>query len=142
VVAGGDSPSGDGYFLNPTVLVDVDHSMTVMRDETFGPVLPIQKVVDADEAFTLAADTPYGLGASIYTSDPALVYRAAHELAVGNLWVNDPVVDNRAAPFGGMGASGHARELGLEGLEAFTVPRHVLWNTRQVIKDWWYRLEE
>jgi betaine-aldehyde dehydrogenase len=142
VAVGGDVPPGDGYFLNPTVLLDVDHSMDVMRDETFGPVLPIQRFAAADEAFALAADTPYGLGASIYTSDPELVYRAAHELAVGNLWVNDPVVDNQAAPFGGMRASGNARELGLEGLEAFTVPRHVLWNTRRDIKDWWYRLEE
>jgi betaine-aldehyde dehydrogenase len=142
IAAGGDIPPGDGYFLNPTVLVDVDHSMTVMKDETFGPVLPIQKVGDADEALALAADTPYGLGASIYTNDPSLVYRAAQELTVGNLWVNDPVVDNQAAPFGGMRASGNARELGLEGLEAFTVPRHVLWNTREEIKDWWYRLEE
>jgi betaine-aldehyde dehydrogenase len=142
IAAGGDVPAGDGYFLNPTVLLDVDHSMAVMQDETFGPVLPIQKVSDADEALTLAADTPYGLGASVYTNDPALVYRAAQELTVGNLWVNDPVVDNQAAPFGGMRASGNARELGLEGLEAFTVPRHVLWNTREEIKDWWYRLEE
>jgi len=142
VLAGGDAPPGDGYFLNPTVLVDVDHSMDVMKNETFGPVLPIQRISDADEGFALAADTPYGLGASIYTTDPALVYRAAEELAVGNLWVNDPVVDNQAAPFGGMRASGDARELGLEGLHAFTVPRHVLWNTNEDIKDWWYQVEE
>lgn len=141
LLTGGDAPPGPGYFLQPTVIADADHSMDVMKVETFGPVLPIQPFSDDDEAFRLAADTEYGLGASIYTNDPARVYRAAGELRVGNLWVNDPVVDNQAAPFGGMRASGNARELGLEGLEAFAAPMHLLWNTSNELKDWWYRQE-
>lgn len=138
VAAGGDAPDRPGFFMNPTVLVGVDHGMSVMRAESFGPLLPVMPFGDDDEAFRLAADTPYGLGASIYTLDARRVERAARELQVGNLWVNDPVVDNVAAPFGGMRASGNARELGLEGLFGFTAPRHVHWNLDLEPKPWWY----
>jgi len=97
---------------------------------------------DDDEAFSLAADTPYGLGASVYTADPERVRRAYEDLRVGTVWVNDPVVDNPAAPFGGMRASGNARELGVEGLAAFTDPKHVHWNLSLRAKPWWYPFEE
>lgn len=142
VATGGEALPRPGYFLSPAVVTGADHSMALMREETFGPVLPIVPFDDVDEALQLASDTPYGLGASIYTHDPALVYRAAQELRVGNLWVNDPVVDNPGAPFGGMRASGTARELGIEGLHAFTAPRHVLWNTDRERKPWWYTNKE
>lgn len=139
IVQGGAIPEGtSGFYLEPTIVVDVDHGMTLMQDETFGPVMPIMRFEDADEAFALASDTPYGLGASVYTRDAALVGRAYEELQVGTVWVNDPVVDNLAAPFGGMRASGNARELGLEGLESFTAARHVHWNLDLEDKPWWY----
>ncbi|MGD2042868.1 MAG: aldehyde dehydrogenase family protein [Acidimicrobiia bacterium] len=141
VVAGGSAIDGSGFFMEPTVLVNVDHGMGVMRDETFGPVLPIMAFASDDEAFTLAADTPYGLGASIYTENPGRVERAYRELNVGTLWVNDPVVDNLAAPFGGNRASGDARELGVEALESFTTARHVHWNLEVESKPWWFRPE-
>ncbi len=142
IVTGGEAIPGPGYFLRPTVVTGVDHSMRLMHDETFGPVLPVMPFDDDDEAFRLAADTPYGLGASLYTHTPSRVQRAAAELAVGNLWINDPVVDNQAAPFGGVRASGNARELGLEGLEAFTTAKHVHWNMELQEKSWWYPYEE
>jgi betaine-aldehyde dehydrogenase len=139
VLTGGRIPDGSsGFYLQPTVVVDVDHSMELMQEETFGPVLPIMAFDDDDEAFALAADTPYGLGASCYTHTPDRVRRAYEQLAVGTVWVNDPVVDNLAAPFGGMRASGNVRELGLEGMEAFTSMRHVHWNMRLEDKPWWY----
>lgn len=142
VVVGGSARPGPGYFMEPTVLVDVDHSMPIMQEETFGPVLPVMAFDSDDEAFSLAADTPYGLGASIYTSDARRVRRAYEELRVGNLWINDPVVDNQAAPFGGSRASGNARELGVEGLFAFTDIKHVHWNIDLQAKPWWYPYEE
>jgi betaine-aldehyde dehydrogenase len=142
VLTGGEPLDRPGFFVGPAVVVGVDHSMTLMREESFGPVMPIMSFDEDDEAFALAADTPYGLGASVYTSDPARVERAYRELRVGTVWVNDPVVDNLAAPFGGMRASGNVRELGLEGMDAFTVPRHVHWNLRLVEKPWWYPYEE
>lgn len=139
VVAGGAPLDRPGFFMTPTVAVDVDHEMGLMRDETFGPVLPIMKFSSDDEAFALAADTPYGLGASVYTETPSRVERAYRELNVGTVWVNDPVVDNLAAPFGGNRASGDARELGVEALESFTTARHVHWNLELEAKPWWYR---
>jgi len=138
VLTGGETIDRPGFYLQPTVLVGVDHEMAVMRDETFGPVMPIMAFADEDEAVRLAADTPYGLGASAYTSDPGRARRLYERLPVGMMWINDPVVDNLAAPFGGMRASGVARELGLEGLEAFTVARHVHWNLELEHKPWWY----
>lgn len=138
VVAGGEPIPGDGFYFRPTVVRDVDHSMTLMQEETFGPVLPVMAFDDVDEAFRLAGDTPYGLGASIYTQNPELVERAMRELRVGGLWINDAVVDNRAGPLAGTRASGNGRELGVEGLHAFTQVRHVQWSTRLESKPWWY----
>jgi len=139
VVAGGSTLDRPGFFMEPTVLVDVNHEMGIMREETFGPVLPIMSFSSEDEALALAADTPYGLGASIYTTMPRLVERAYRDLNVGTVWVNDPVVDNLAAPFGGNRASGDARELGVEALDSFTTARHVHWNLAQDPKSWWFR---
>lgn len=142
LVAGGIRLDRPGYFLGPAVLTGVDHTMDLMRDETFGPVLPIMAFDDDDEAFALAADTEYGLGVSIYTDDPRRVRRAYDELAVGDVWVNDPVVDNLAAPLGGMRGSGNARELGLEGLWSFTTTRHVHWNLTLERKPWWFTTDD
>ena len=136
---GGSPKEGPGFFMEATVLADVDHEMGIMRDETFGPVLAVMPFSSDDEAFELAADTPYGLGAGIYTESPSRVERAYRELNVGTLWVNDPVVDNLAAPFGGNRASGDARELGVEALDSFTTARHVHWNLALEPKPWWFR---
>lgn len=140
-VVGGSAIDGPGFFMEPTLMVDVDHEMEVMQEETFGPVMPVMSFADDDTAFRLAADTPYGLGASVYTETPARVERAYRELRVGTVWVNDPVVDNLAAPFGGNRASGDARELGVEALDSFTTARHVHWNLELVSKPWWFREE-
>lgn len=139
IVVGGSAMAGPGFFIEPTVLVGVNHDMALMREETFGPVLPIAPFASDDEAFALAADTPYGLGASVYTETPSRVERAYRELDVGTVWVNDPVVDNLAAPFGGNKSSGGARELGIEALESFTTARHVHWNLNLEPKPWWFR---
>jgi betaine-aldehyde dehydrogenase len=141
VVAGGHAVDRPGFFMEPTVMAGVDQDMEVMREETFGPVMPVMAFDDDDEAFGLAADTPYGLGASIYTTNPTRVERAYRELRVGTVWVNDPVADNLAAPFGGVRASGDARELGVEALDSFTTARHVHWNLELVPKPWWFREE-
>lgn len=138
VTTGGDRIDRAGYFLRPAVVADVHHDMEVMREETFGPVLPIMAFDEDDEALALAADTPYGLGASAYTNDPSRVRRVYDELPVGDVWINDPVVDNLAAPLGGMRGSGNARELGLEGLWSFTTTRHVHWNLTLERKPWWF----
>lgn len=141
VLVGGEPLDRPGFFFGPTVVSGAHHGMSLMTEETFGPVMPIMAFDTEDEAFALAADTRYGLGTSIYTKTSRLVERAWREMAVGTLWVNDPVVDNLAAPFGGMGASGTARELGPEALDSFTRPRHVHWNLDLERKQWWFREE-
>lgn len=138
VLTGGRALDRPGFFMAPTIVTDVDHTMAIATDETFGPVLPVMAFDDVDEAVALANDTPYGLGGSIYTSDPGVVERCWREIRTGMLHVNDPVVDNVAAPFGGVRASGDARELGWEAVEAFSVTKHVHWALTPERKPWWY----
>ncbi len=108
---------GDMWF-EPTVLVDVNHSMDVMREETFGPVLPIMKVSDETEALRLANDSPYGLSSSVWTTSDDRGRRVAGQLEAGNVCVNDCLVDYGISglPFGGVKNSGLGRTHGIEGL--------------------------
>lgn len=140
LLTGGRRPPGleRGFFYEPTVLTGVDHSFRIMREETFGPVIPIMPYRTFDEAIDLANDSDYGLGANLYTNDPRKVKRYYEEVKAGTLWVNDPLTDNDAGPFGGMKLSGGARELGEEGLEAFLETKHVHWDFEMRAKPWWY----
>ena len=83
VLVGGGRRDEDGHFFEPTVLVDVDHSMACMREETFGPTVPIMKVRDAEEAVRLANDSPYGLQASVWTKDAGKGERLARRIEAG-----------------------------------------------------------
>ena len=127
-----------GYFYEPTVLAAVDHSFTIMREETFGPTIPLMTYRDFDEAIALANDCDYGLGANLYTNDPRKVKQYYEEIKAGTCWVNDPLTDNDAGPFGGMKFSGGARELGQEGLEEFMETKHVHWDFSMAKKAWWF----
>jgi acyl-CoA reductase-like NAD-dependent aldehyde dehydrogenase len=138
ILAGGGVLDRPGHFVRPALVVDVPDGADLLREETFAPILPVVPFETDDEAFAAAAATEYGLGASFYTSDPARVRRAMDEPVVGNVWINDPVVDNLAAPLGGMRGTGNGRELGLEGLHAFTTTRHVHWNVALERKPWWF----
>jgi betaine-aldehyde dehydrogenase len=138
LLTGGRRLEGRGFFFPPTVLVDVDHSMAVMRDETFGPVLPLMAYDSFDDAIRLANDSPYGLGASLMSHDPRLVKRFFEEVQAGTVWINDPLTDNYAGPFGGMKMSGLGRELGQEGLDEFLQVKHVHWDMVGRRKPYWY----
>jgi acyl-CoA reductase-like NAD-dependent aldehyde dehydrogenase len=127
-----------GFFFEPTVLTNVDHSYRIMREETFGPVIPVMRYSSFDEAIDLANDSDYGLGANLYTNDPKKVKQYYEEVKAGTCWVNDPLTDNDAGPFGGMKFSGGARELGEEGLEEFLETKHVHWDFEMEKKSWWY----
>lgn len=140
VVTGGQRPSSieRGYFYEPTVLVDVDHDMTIMTEETFGPTMPIMAYDDFSEAIAYANASTMGLGATLRSSDPRLIKRFYEEVKAGTVWINDPLTDNLAGPFGGMKMTGGARELGEEGLDAFLESKHVHWDFSEDRKDWWF----
>ncbi len=127
-----------GYFYEPTVLRGVDHSMKIMREETFGPAIPLMEYSSFDEAIALANDSPFALGACLLSSDPQRIKRFFEEVQAGTIWINDPLTDNYAGPFGGMRMSGGCRELGQEGLEEFRATKHVHWDFSTDIKDFWY----
>jgi len=140
VLIGGERPPqfARGFFLSPAVVVGVDHGMRLMREETFGPVIPLMSYKDFDEAIALANDCPYGLGASLMTSDARLVKRFFEEVRAGTIWINDPLTDNFAGPFGGMKMSGLGRELGQEGLDEYLEVKHVHWDVEGGVKEYWY----
>ena len=140
ILTGGKRPAvfERGFFLEPAVVTSVNHSMRLMREETFGPVLPLMPYHDFDEAIRLANDCDYGLGASLMTHDARLVKRFFEEVQAGSIWINDPLTDNFAGPFGGMKMSGIGRELGQEGLDEFTELKHVHWDIDGGTKDYWY----
>ena len=122
VLAGGRrNPEYPGYYYEPTVLAAVDHSMEVMRDETFGPVLPIMRVADEDEALRLANDTRYGLNANVWTRDKAKGVRLAKAIGSGSAVVNDCMVTYAVpeSPFGGRRESGIGQVNGEAGLKSY-----------------------
>ena len=146
LLIGGSRPKEfeNGYFYSPTVFDKIDSNMEMMNIETFGPVIPIQKVNNLTEAINLANDSKYGLGCNIYTNDMEKALTAAEDIKAGSFWINDPLTDNEAAPFGGMKMSGGGRELGIEGLDEFREPKHILIDYKIRDKDYWfpYNLEE
>jgi phenylacetaldehyde dehydrogenase len=120
VLAGGDAPGGDGYFVNPTILVDVNPDMSVVREEIFGPVLTAQRYDDLDAVAKAANDTPYGLAASVWTRDISAMHKLAAKIKAGMVWGNCPSGADVSLPFGGFKQSGFGRENGSYGIEAYT----------------------
>ncbi|MCB8982661.1 MAG: aldehyde dehydrogenase family protein [Ardenticatenaceae bacterium] len=114
-----------GLFMEPTILVDVDHSMKVMREETFGPIMPIMKFDDESEAIWLANDCDYGLSAAVWSGDMRQAKRVAHRLDVGSVNINDAISHYPVSllPFGGVKLSGNARTHGKEEILQFTQMR-------------------
>lgn len=140
LLAGGRRPAKfeAGFYYEPTVLVNVNHSMACMRQETFGPTIPIMAYREFGEAISLVNDSDYGLGACLRTNDAQLAKRFFEEVRAGTVWINDPLTDNYGGPFGGMKMSGNARELGEEGYESFLETKHVHWDFDDKPKDFWY----
>lgn len=120
VLSGGGAPDLPGYFVKPTVLIDVDHSKTVVREEIFGPVLVAMPFDNADEAVRLANDTPYGLAASVWTNDLSAVMNVVPKIQAGTVWVNSHIPLDPNLPFGGHKQSGVGREFGRAAIENFT----------------------
>jgi acyl-CoA reductase-like NAD-dependent aldehyde dehydrogenase len=135
VIVGGHRRSGPGRYYEPTVLVDVDHSMKIMREETFGPTLPIMRVVDVEEGIRLANDSEYGLQASVWTSDVPRGEALARRIQAGTVCVNDAQVNYTALnlPMGGWKASGLGTRHGAGGIRKYTKVQSLL-VTRRALK--------
>jgi len=140
LVTGGRIPPGleQGWYYEPTILTGVTHAMAIMREECFGPVVCICKVADFDEAIALANDSQFGLGASIFTDNLEEAMEATERLEAGMVWVNNPLIDNDALPFGGWKMSGLGRELSRQGMDAFRRAKMVIINHKAEKQDWWY----
>jgi betaine-aldehyde dehydrogenase len=139
LLVGGDSAGQErGHYFSPAVVTGAPAETDLLREETFGPVAPIVPVRSLDEAIELANGTRFGLGANVYTRDLETAVRCMRELKAGTVWINDPLTDNDAGPFGGFKQSGLGRELGQEGLEAFQETKHVHMETKIGLKEWWY----
>ena len=132
-------PSGlPGHFFEPTIATNVKHGGIATTEEIFGPVVALIQVKDANEAIRLANDSQYALGATVYTKSLEYAMRAMEEIKAGTFWINDPLSDNDAGPFGGMRWSGIGRELGAEGLDAFREPKHVHIDYIMEKKYYWF----
>jgi succinate-semialdehyde dehydrogenase/glutarate-semialdehyde dehydrogenase len=140
VRTGGVTPKGPGWFYPPTVLTGVDHTMRVMREETFGPVLPIMAVASLEEAIRLANDSEYGLTASGWTRDPEVGRRLAERLSAGVVTINDCVYSygEPTAPWGGVRHSGIGRIHGVLGLREMVAAKYVAAEFRSGPNLWWY----
>ncbi|NUQ02039.1 MAG: NAD-dependent succinate-semialdehyde dehydrogenase, partial [Armatimonadetes bacterium] len=121
VLAGGKRPAGfdRGFWYEPTVLDDVSRDMRLSGEEIFGPVMPLLRFSQVDEALAAANDTSYGLAAFVMTHDLSTAIRCAEGLEYGIIGINDTVPATPQAPFGGMKESGVGRELGMEGIEEY-----------------------
>ena len=120
VVTGGELLEGDGFFVQPTILADIDHSMAVAREEVFGPVLGVMPFDDEDAVIELANDNRYGLAASLWTNDLGKAMNLVPRIEAGTVWVNAHVLLDPAMPFGGVKQSGMGREFGRAVIEAYT----------------------
>ncbi len=127
-LVGGHARDGAGYFYDPTVLAGVPEGAHLLREEIFGPVAPVMGFTDEDEAVAAANDTEYGLVAYLYTSDLKRALRVVERLETGMVGLNQGMVSNAAAPFGGIKHSGFGREGGPEGIEEYLETKYVAVN--------------
>lgn len=140
VVCGGRIPpaQGTGWFYEPTILTGCTTAMELLHQECFGPVVAIVKVPDFDAAIAGANASDFGLGACVFTTSLEEAHEAHDRLEAGMVWINNPMIDNDALPFGGWKNSGLGRELGRMGLDTFRRSKMVILDHKPIRHDWWY----
>ena len=129
LLTGGKKLVGEGFFVEPTVVAGVPHEAEICHEETFGPLALLFRVRSLDEAIALANDTPFGLGASCWTTDPEEQKRLAAEIQAGIIFFNLPVASDPRLPFGGIKRSGYGRELSAAGMREFLNAKTVVVTT-------------
>jgi succinate-semialdehyde dehydrogenase/glutarate-semialdehyde dehydrogenase len=128
LLAGGKVAEGNGYFYPPTVLADVPHDARVQKEEIFGPVAPLTPFDTDDEAIEMANDTEFGLVSYVFTADLNRALKVCERLETGMIGLNQGMVSNAGAPFGGVKQSGFGREGGPEGLQEYLETKYVALN--------------
>ncbi|WP_129794429.1 aldehyde dehydrogenase family protein [Sphingosinicella sp. CPCC 101087] len=119
VLTGGRVRGGEGYFIEPTIIAGLGEDAPLVREEQFGPVLPVLTFTSVDEAIARANDTRFGLGASVWSRDEARARAVAGQLMAGTVWINRHGLNESDVPFGGMKESGYGREHGVLGIRAY-----------------------
>lgn len=140
IVCGGRRPPDQpaGWFYEPTILTGCTGDMDLLHEECFGPVAAIMRVPDFDAAITAANASEFGLGACVFTTSLEEAHDAHDRLEAGMVWINNPMIDNDALPFGGWKASGIGRELSRMGLDTFRRSKMVILDHKPVRHEWWY----
>ncbi|HTA08066.1 MAG TPA: aminobutyraldehyde dehydrogenase [Streptosporangiaceae bacterium] len=126
VVTGGGRLSGDGFYLEPTVVSASDPAAEIVQKEIFGPVMTVQRFTDEEQALQWANSTSYGLSASVWTSDVKRALRVSRALQFGVVWINDHMSQVSEMPHGGIKDSGYGKDLSMYAVEEYTTVKHVM----------------